>query len=399
MTFRSGFAALVGRPNAGKSTLTNALVGQKVAITSSRPQTTRHTIRGIVHHDDAQLVLVDTPGLHRPRTLLGQRLNDLVAETLAEVDLVVFCLPADQKVGPGDRFIAQQLGNLRIGPDGRRRRGPKVVAVVTKADLAGREDLARHLLQVQELGAVVGEWDDIVPVSATSGYQVQALQDVLLGLLPEGPPMYPDGELTDEPELVMVAELIREAALEGLGDELPHSLAVVVEEMEPREDRSDGLVDVRVNLFVERESQKGIVIGKKGVSAARRGNRCAARYLGAARRARVPRPARQGGQGLAARPQAAAPPRVLTGAPVRRRRQRKRVPSATTTPLPDRLTRVPSTSTCRVLGRPHATPWRTWTTPSAGRRPSRTSRAASGPAAVPVAGSSTMPTVGLKNRA
>ena len=266
MAFRSGFAALVGRPNAGKSTLTNALVGQKVAITSSRPQTTRHTIRGIVHRDDAQLVLVDTPGLHRPRTLLGQRLNDLVAETLAEVDLVVFCLPADQKVGPGDRFIAQQLGQPEARTrTARRRRGPKVVAVVTKSDLAGREDLARHLLQVQELGAVVGEWDDIVPVSATSGYQVQALQDVLLGLLPEGPPMYPDGELTDEPELVMVAELIREAALEGLGDELPHSLAVVVEEMEPREGRDDGLVDVRVNLFVERDSQKGIVIGKKGV--------------------------------------------------------------------------------------------------------------------------------------
>ncbi len=262
--YRSGFAAIVGRPNAGKSTLTNALVGQKVAITSSRPQTTRHTIRGIVHRDDAQLVLVDTPGLHRPRTLLGQRLNDLVAETLAEVDLVVFCLPADQKVGPGDRFIAQQLGNLRLGPDGRRRRGPKVVAVVTKADLADREALALHLLSVQRLGETVGEWDDIVPVSAASGYQVEALGDVLLGLLPEGPPMYPDGELTDEPELVMVAELIREAALEGVRDELPHSLAVVVEEMEAREGRHDGLVDVRVNLFVERDSQKGIIIGKQG---------------------------------------------------------------------------------------------------------------------------------------
>ncbi len=263
--YRSGFAAIVGRPNAGKSTLTNALVGQKVAITSSRPQTTRHTIRGIVHRDDAQLVLVDTPGLHRPRTLLGQRLNDLVAETLAEVDLVVFCLPADQKVGPGDRFIAQQLGHLRLGPDGRRRRGPKVVAVVTKSDLADREALALHLLSVQKLGESVGEWDDIVPVSAASGYQVDALGGVLLGLLPEGPPMYPDGELTDEPELVMVAELIREAALEGVRDELPHSLAVVVEEMEAREGRADGLVDVRVNLFVERDSQKGIIIGKQGV--------------------------------------------------------------------------------------------------------------------------------------
>ena len=265
MAFRSGFAALVGRPNAGKSTLTNALVGQKVAITSSRPQTTRHTIRGIVHRDDAQLVLVDTPGLHRPRTLLGQRLNDLVAETLAEVDLVVFCLPADQKVGPGDRFIAQQLGNLRIGPDGRRRRGPRwwpwSPSPTSPAARTSRGTCCRCRSSVRRWGSGTTS----SPSRRRRGTRSQALQDVLLGLLPEGPPMYPDGELTDEPELVMVAELIREAALEGLGDELPHSLAVVVEEMVPREGRDDGLVDVRVNLFVERDSQKGIVIGKKGV--------------------------------------------------------------------------------------------------------------------------------------
>ena len=262
-TFRSGFAALVGRPNAGKSTLTNALVGDKVAITSSRPQTTRHTIRGVVHRPDAQLVLVDTPGLHRPRTLLGERLNALVAETLAEVDLVVFCLPADQKVGPGDRFVASQLAALREDPGGRRR-GPKVVAAVTKTDLVDRVRTAEHLLAVQQLGETSGGWDDIVPVSATAGHQVDVLVDVLLGLLPQGPPLYPEGELTDEPELVMAGELVREAALEGLGDELPHSLAVVVEEMVPREGRDDGMLDVRVNLFVERDSQKGIVIGKGG---------------------------------------------------------------------------------------------------------------------------------------
>ncbi|GEA81149.1 GTPase Era [Cellulomonas sp. CW35] len=269
--FRSGFACFVGRPNAGKSTLTNALVGQKVAITSGRPQTTRHTIRGIVHRDDAQLVLVDTPGLHRPRTLLGERLNDLVKDTLTEVDVVGFCLPADQKVGPGDRFIAEQLTDM--ARDGR---GTPVVAVVTKADLVSRQRLAEHLLAVQSLG----DWADIVPVSAVGGYQVDVLADVLVGHLPAGPALYPDGELTDEPEDVMVAELVREAALEGVRDELPHSLAVVVEEIVPRETpAADGtpMLDVRVNLYVERDSQKAIVIGRGGArlrdvgSEARRG--------------------------------------------------------------------------------------------------------------------------------
>jgi GTPase len=258
--FRSGFACIVGRPNAGKSTLTNAIVGQKVAITSGRPQTTRHVIRGIVHRPDAQLVLVDTPGLHRPRTLLGERLNDLVRDTLTEVDVVVFCLPADQRVGPGDRYIAQQLTDLMEG----RRRTP-VVAVATKADTVSKARLAEHLLAIAELG----EWADVVPVSAVEGYQVGTLLDVLVGHLPPGPALYPDGELTDEPEAVMVAELVREAALEGVRDELPHSLAVVVDEILPREGRdgSDGrppMLDVRVQLFVERDSQKAIIIGKGG---------------------------------------------------------------------------------------------------------------------------------------
>lgn len=254
MTHRSGFACLVGRPNAGKSTLTNALVGTKVAITSGRPQTTRHTVRGIVHRPDAQLVLVDTPGLHRPRTLLGERLNALVRDTLSEVDVVGFCLPSDQKVGPGDRFIAEQLAQLG-------RRTP-VVALATKADLVGKQRLAEHLLAVSELG----EWADIVPVSAESGYQVPTVEEVLISHLPEGPALYPEGELTDEPEAVMVAELVREAALEGVRDELPHSLAVVVDEIVPR-DTAEGetpLLDVRVNLYVERDSQKAIIIGKGG---------------------------------------------------------------------------------------------------------------------------------------
>ncbi|GAB3171334.1 GTPase Era [Myceligenerans halotolerans] len=263
---RSGFACLVGRPNVGKSTLTNALVGEKVAIMSARPQTTRHTIRGIVHRPDAQLILVDTPGLHRPRTLLGERLNDLVRDTLSEVDVIAFCLPADQKVGPGDRYIAQQLAELMRG-----RRAVPVVAVVTKADAVDRAVMVEHLIAVQELAkSVEREWADIVPVSAKDGFQVGELADVLVGHLPEGPELYPGGELTDEPEAVMVAELVREAALEGVRDELPHSLAVVVEEILEREGTGDEakgrppLLDVRVNLFVERDSQKAIVIGRGG---------------------------------------------------------------------------------------------------------------------------------------
>ena len=256
--FASGFACFVGRPNAGKSTLTNALVGTKVAITSSRPQTTRTVVRGIVHRPDAQLVLVDTPGLHRPRTLLGERLNDLVTATWAEVDVVAVCFPSDQKVGPGDRFLVNELAKVR--------RTTKF-AVATKTDLVSPERLGEHLLEIAKLGEETGtDWAEIVPVSAKSGSQVDLLTDLLVKRLPEGPPLYPDGELTDAPEEAIVAELIREAALEGVRDELPHSIAVVVEEMALRPDRPDDkpLLDIHANLFVERSSQKGIVIGHKG---------------------------------------------------------------------------------------------------------------------------------------
>ncbi|KNX37451.1 GTPase Era [Luteipulveratus halotolerans] len=254
--FKAGFACLVGRPNAGKSTLTNALVGQKVAITSSKPQTTRHTIRGITSTEHGQLILVDTPGLHKPRTLLGERLNDLVRETLLEVDVIGFCLPADQRIGPGDQFIAAELAELRRG-----RRRP-VVAIATKSDAVDRDRLAEHLVAIDGLG----EWDDIVPCSATRGDQVDTVAEVLMSHLPTSPPLYPEGQLTDEPEAVMIAELVREAALEGVRDELPHSIAVVVEEMVPREDRpaDNPLLDVRVNVFVERSSQKAIIIGRGG---------------------------------------------------------------------------------------------------------------------------------------
>lgn len=256
--FRSGFACVVGRPNTGKSTLTNALVGEKVAITSSRPQTTRHAVRGVVHRPDSQLVLIDTPGLHRPRTLLGQRLNDLVRATWSEVDVVAFCTPADEPVGRGDRFVVESLATLARTP---------AVAVVTKIDLVSRDRLVEHLAAVGRLGAELGlEWADVVPVSAVAGDGVDLLHRLLVGHLPLGPAYYPDGEWTDEPEEVLVAELIREAALEDLRDELPHSLAVVVDEMVPRDDRpaDSPLLDVRATLYVERSSQKPIVVGRRG---------------------------------------------------------------------------------------------------------------------------------------
>jgi GTP-binding protein Era len=250
--FRSGFVCFVGRPNTGKSTLTNALVGAKVAITSDRPQTTRHTIRGIVHRENFQIILVDTPGLHRPRTLLGQRLNDLVKGTYSEVDVIGLCIPADEKIGPGDRWIYEQI--RAIAPN------TTLVVVVTKIDKVPKDRIAAQLIAVSQLA---GPDAEIVPASATTGENLDVLTDVLAAQLPPGPAFYPDGELTDEPEEVLMAELIREAALEGVRDELPHSLAVVIEEVSPREGRDD-LIDVHANLYVERDSQKGIVIGKGG---------------------------------------------------------------------------------------------------------------------------------------
>ena len=254
--FRSGFVCFVGRPNTGKSTLTNALVGTKVAITSNRPQTTRHTIRGIVHREDFQIILVDTPGLHRPRTLLGKRLNELVKDTYSEVDVICLCIPADEAIGPGDRWIHEQI--RAVAPR------TTLMVVVTKTDKVTKDRVAAQLMSVS---ALVGPDVEIVPVSATKGEQLDVLIGVLAAALPPGPAFYPDGELTDEPEETLMSELIREAALEGVRDELPHSLAVVIEEVSPREGRTPEqgeLIDVHAILYVERDSQKGIVIGKGG---------------------------------------------------------------------------------------------------------------------------------------
>ncbi len=254
---RSGFAILVGRPNVGKSTLTNALVGQPVAITSSRPQTTRNTIRGVRNIGDDQIILVDTPGIHRPRTLLGRRLNDLVLNTIAEVDVVVLCLPADQKTGPGDGFIAERLEALKR---------QKIVIALTKSDVVGRDQLAVRLSEAAQFASDRGlDVEHFVPVSGINGDNVEELASVLAELMPDGPPLFGD-QLSDQPESVVIAELIRESALERLRDELPHSVAVDIEEMALRQTRdpSDPIMDIYATLYVERDSQKPIVLGRRG---------------------------------------------------------------------------------------------------------------------------------------
>ena len=247
--YRSGFVSFVGRPNTGKSTLTNALVGEKVAITSAKPQTTRHVIRGIVSRAKGQLIVVDTPGIHRPRTLLGERLNALVQSTLGDVDVIGMCFPADEAVGPGDRFISEQLENF-----------PRAIkiAIVTKVDVASKQQVAQRLLQVNELR----DWSALIPISAVEGVQLDVLADELIALLPAGPALYPIESTTDDDTHKRVSELIREAILEGVDDELPHSLAVTIDDIMPREDKD--MIDVYANVFVERDSQKGIIIGKGG---------------------------------------------------------------------------------------------------------------------------------------
>lgn len=250
--YRAGFVAIVGRPNVGKSTLINALVGTKIAITSMRPETTRHNIRGIVTKPDGQIILVDTPGYHRPRTLLGKRLNDMVQEALVDVDAVAVCFPADQKVGPGDKFITKEALRGRT----------KMIAVATKIDKVSQGRLAEHLMEVDGLY----DWDAIVPVSAQKDDNLQTLTQVLIENLPLSPQLYPADEVTDESDETLIQEFVREAALEGVRDELPHSLAVRVDEIieRPSKDGKPGLLDVHVTIFVERDSQKAIVIGKGG---------------------------------------------------------------------------------------------------------------------------------------
>jgi GTP-binding protein Era len=246
--FRSGFVSFVGRPNVGKSTLTNSLAGEKIAITSSKPQTTRRAIRAIVNRPLGQLILVDTPGVHRPRTLLGERLNDLVSTTLSDVDVIAFCSPANEPIGPGDRHIVADLDKY---PKAKR------IAIVTKSETVSREKLANHLLEVSKLS----NWLEIVPVSAKTNDQVELLADLLIRYLPVSVALYPDDLATEESEEMRICELVREAALEEVSDELPHSLAVTLDEITYPEGEKP---QVHVSLWVERDSQKGIMIGHKG---------------------------------------------------------------------------------------------------------------------------------------
>jgi GTP-binding protein Era len=231
-------------------------VGTKVAIASDKPQTTRHVVKGIVTRNDGQLVILDTPGVHRPRTLLGERLNQLVYDTWSEVDVVGVCLPCPEKVGPGDRFLLTQIAQLP--------QKPTLFALATKMDIAGRQRTREHLIGLQQLESELGlSWDQIVPVSAVSGENVDLLRDLLIEVLPQGPAYYPDGEVSDEPQETLIAELIREVALGVVHSELPHSITVTIEEMGLREDREKPLLDIFANLVVERDSQKPIILGKK----------------------------------------------------------------------------------------------------------------------------------------
>jgi GTP-binding protein Era len=244
-SYRSGFVAFVGRPNVGKSTLTNAIVGSKVAITSSKPQTTRRAIRGIRTEQSGQLIVVDTPGFHKPKTLLGKRLNSVVEDTLTEVDVICFCTPANEALGPGDQMIVDEISKFKR---------TKKIAIVTKQELASKEQVARHLLQVSQLT----EWDEIIPVSAVTGEQIERLIELLISHLPEGPALYPADAIDEQSVEDITCELIREAALEKLREELPHSLAVTVDEI------SEDGKKIFASLWVERDSQKGILIGKGG---------------------------------------------------------------------------------------------------------------------------------------
>lgn len=246
--FTAGFVSFVGRPNVGKSSLTNALLGEKIAITSTRPQTTRRVIRGIAHRENGQIIIVDTPGIHRPRTLLGERLNDLVYSTLGDVDVIGFCIPANEAIGPGDRYINEQLDDFPRA---------KKIAIVTKIDTVSRNHVIDQLALVDQLR----EWDAVIPVSVSNTEQLDEMSQLLLTLLPESPPLYDIEQTTEESTEDRLSELIREAALEEVREELPHSIAVTIED---QEERDDGLLEIYANLIVERDSQKGIVIGKGG---------------------------------------------------------------------------------------------------------------------------------------
>jgi GTP-binding protein Era len=250
--FRAGFVAIVGRPNTGKSTLVNALIGKKIVITSAHPNTTRNPIRGILTRPDYQMVVVDTPGIHKPKTLLGSRLNEMVNQNLVSVDAAVLCLPADEAIGAGDEYIAKQLEHIR-----------NVYLVVTKIDRVGKDQIVAKLGEVAEFIAKTKLMvREVVPISAVEYTQVELLTELLVNSLPESHALYPDDITTDQAAEMTLSELIREAAIQDVFEEVPHSIFVTIDEFDKRENKE--FYDIHATIHVERDSQKGIILGARG---------------------------------------------------------------------------------------------------------------------------------------
>ena len=249
--FRAGFVAVVGRPNVGKSTLVNALVGKKIVITSRHPNTTRNPIRGIITRDNYQIIVVDTPGVHKPKTLLGNRLNEMVVENIDGVDVAVLCLPVDEPIGAGDEYVIRQIEKS------------KIIIALTKVDLASKESVVAKLSEIDEFTNKLSfNYEEVIPISAKKNQQIEILESEISKRLIDSPPLYPVEMDTDQANELIVSEFIREAAIEGTFQEVPHSIVVTIEELKKRENKD--LVDIRATIHVERDSQKPMLIGKEG---------------------------------------------------------------------------------------------------------------------------------------